>query len=173
MDEEAGRQNAAIPSPTGGVPMEIIASRTRITGSNPRYSYRALVPLDEIDPARRHRVAILHVQTPTTRLPCTRIADTIAPDRWFERNLAVPCGLAARLNLVGRRVEAIILRSIFPEMVTHLAPLMLLLDHDPGSAVHRATTIDLNAAFDAIAPRIDVLMPPDLGLYQGDDRRAA
>ncbi|MBV2150345.1 MULTISPECIES: hypothetical protein [Sphingobium] len=153
--------------------MDIIASRTRITGSAPRYCYRALVPLDEVNPARRHRVAILQVQTPTTRLPCTRIADTMAPDRWFERNLAVPCGLAARLNLVGRRVEGIILRSVFPEMMTHLAPLALLLDHDPGSAVHRFATIDLNAAFDAIAPRIDVLMPPDLGLHLGADRRAA
>ncbi|HEX7783437.1 MAG TPA: hypothetical protein VF509_11585 [Sphingobium sp.] len=153
--------------------MDIIASRTRITGSDPRYSYRALVPLDEIDPARRHRVAILRVQTTTTRLPCTRIADTIAPDRWFERNLAVPCDLAARLNLVARRVEAILLRSVFPEMVTHLAPLALLLDHDPGSAVHRIATIDLNAAFDDIAPRIDMLLAADLGLYQGANRHAA
>lgn len=94
--------------------MDIIASRTRIFGAAPRYSYRALAPLDQIDPARRHRVAILHVQTQHNRLPCTRIADTIAPDRWFERNLAVPCGLAARLNLVGRRVEAILLRSVSP-----------------------------------------------------------
>lgn len=153
--------------------MDIIASRTRITGSAPRYSYRALVPLDEVDPARRHRVAILRVQTPTIRLPCTRIADTIAPDRWFERNLAVPCGLAAQLNLVGRRVEAILLRSVFPEMVTHLAPLALLLDRDPGSAVYRIATIDLNAAFDDIAPRIDMLLAADLGLYQGANRHAA
>ena len=153
--------------------MDIIASRTRIFGAAPRYSYRALVPLDQIDPARRHRVVILHVQTQHNRLPCTRIADTIAPDRWFERNLAAPCGLAARLNLVGRRVEAILLRSVFPEMVTHLAPLALLLDDDPGSAVHPIATIDLNTAYDAIAPRIDMLMAADLDLHQGAARHVA
>lgn len=153
--------------------MDIIASRTRITGAAPRYGYRALVPLEEIDPARRHRVAILHAGTPTIRLPCSRIADTIAPDRWFERHLAVPCGLAARLNLVGRRLEAIFLAAVFPEMVTQLAPLALALDHDPGNAVHQITTIDLNAAFDAIAPRIDMLMAADLGLDQGAARHAA
>lgn len=111
--------------------MDMIICRTRISGQAPLYSYRVLVPLDQLAPHRRHRVVILHVPTPAGRLPCTRLADLLAPGRWFERYLAMHCGLAARLNLVSRRVEAIILQAIFPEMTTRLVPPMLLLDHEP------------------------------------------
>lgn len=153
--------------------MDMIICRTRISGQAPLYSYRVLVPLDQLAAHRRHRVVILHVPTPAGRLPCTRLADVLAPRRWFERYLAMHCGLAARLNLVSRRVEAIILQAIFPEMTTRLVPPMLLLDHEPGEVRHRISGIDLNAAFDSLAPRIETLIATDLGLCLNDHRRAA
>lgn len=142
--------------------MNVIASRTRVAGCAPLYSYRALVPLDSVDPDRRHRVAILHVQIAMTRSAYTRIADTIAPHRWFERDIAVSFGLAAQLGLAARRIEALLLQSVFPEMTTWLAPIALRLEHDRGSASHRVATIDLNAAFDAVIPRIDTLTAAEL-----------
>lgn len=153
--------------------MDVIVSRTRIAGCAPLYSYRALVPLEGVDPDRRHRVAILHVQTATIRSACTRIADTIAPHRWFERDMAVSFDLAAQLGLAARRIEALLLQSVFPEMTTWLAPIALQLDHDPGSASHRVAAIDLNAAFDAIVPRIDTLTVAELAPPRSIDRRAA
>ncbi|WP_458733067.1 hypothetical protein [Sphingobium xenophagum] len=82
-------------------------------------------------------------------------------------------GLAARLNLVARRIEALIIRTVFPEMTARLTPLTLALESDPGEASCRVAVADLNAAFDRIAPEIDTLMAADLGLYQGCDLRAA
>lgn len=153
--------------------MEIFTSRARLSGSAPYYSYRALVRLDDLDPARRHHVPVLHVATSQRRIPCARMADVIAPDRWFERHLAVPCGLAARLGLVARRLEAILLRAIFPEMVAYLTPPALLVEHDPGSIVHQSTIIDLNGSFDWLASRIDDFRSDDLGLRDTHGRRAA
>lgn len=153
--------------------MDMITCRARISGQAPLYSYRVLVPLDQLTPHRRHHVVILQAVTPAGRQPCTRLADVLAPNRWFERYLAMHCGLAARLNLVSRRVEAIILHAIFPEMTARLVPPMLQLDHDPGEASHRISGIDLNAAFDSLAPRIETLMAVDLGLCLNNQRRAA
>nr|WP_086493710.1 hypothetical protein [Novosphingobium panipatense] len=151
--------------------MDVIVSRTRIAGCAPLYSYRALVPLEGVAPDRRHRVAVLHVQTVTIRAACTRIADTIAPHRWFEQDMAVSFGLAAQLGLAARRIEVLLLQSVFPEMTTWLAPIALRLDHDPGSASYRVATIDLNAAFDAIAPHIDTLTAAELAPPRFTDRR--
>ena len=153
--------------------MEIFTSRARLSGSAPYYSYRALVRLDDLDPMRRHRVPILHVATSQRRIPCARIADVIAPNRWFERHLAVPCGLAARLGLVARRLEAVLLRSIFPEMVAYLTPPMLLVEHDPGSIVHQGAIIDINGSFDWLTSRIDDFRPEDLDLRETHARCAA
>jgi hypothetical protein len=153
--------------------MDVIVSRTRIAGRAPLYSYGALVPLEGVDQNRRHRVAVLHVQTAKIRSACTRIADTIAPHRWFERDIAVSFGLAAALGLAARRIEALLLQSVFPEMTTWLAPIALRLEHDPASACHRIATIDLNAAFDAIVPHIGSLTATELVVPRSSDRRAA
>jgi hypothetical protein len=58
-------------------------------------------------------------------------------------------------------------------MTTWLAPIALRLDHDPGSASYRVATIDLNAAFDAIAPHIDTLTAAELAPPRFTDRRVA
>ncbi|MDE8652150.1 hypothetical protein [Novosphingobium album (ex Liu et al. 2023)] len=153
--------------------MDLILSRTRIAGTASLYSYRALIPLDDLAPARRHRVAILQASTPAGRLPCARIADVLAPDRWFGREFAVPCGLAAGINLMARRIEALALGFAYPEMTARLTPPTLRLDHDPGDACRRIAVIDLNAAFDALMPHIATLAAADLELDRGHERRAA
>lgn len=153
--------------------MDVIVSRSRIAGTLPHYQYRALVPLSDVALDRRMRCVILRAMLGTERIPSTRLADVLAPDEWFERHLAIPCGLAARLTLVAKRVEALIIRSVFPEMTVHLPPLVFTLDHDPGNASYRIAIGDLNAAFDRIVPGIDMLMAADHGLFQGFDRHVA
>jgi hypothetical protein len=153
--------------------MDVIVSRSRIAGVAPLYQYRALVPLNDVDPARRMRCVIIQAVLGNGRVPSTRLADVIAPDVWFERHLAIPCGLAARLTLVAKRVEALIIRAVYPEMTAQLPPLAFALDHEPGNANCRVMIADLGAALDRLAPDIDILMAADLGLFQGSDRRAA
>lgn len=153
--------------------MDAIVSRLRIAGSSPRYSYRALVPLAHVHAARRTRCIVIQAPLEGRRIPSTRLADVIAPDAWFERELAISCGLAARLSLVARRIEAILIRTIYPEMTGHLTPLTLALDDDTPNASHRVAVFDLNAAFDRLAPEIETLTAADLGLFPGHDLRAA
>ncbi|QJU58461.1 hypothetical protein HL653_12410 [Sphingomonas sp. AP4-R1] len=153
--------------------MDVIVARSRIPGTASTYHYRALVPLAEVAATRRARCVVIQARIGNGRVPSTRIADVVAPAAWYDRDLATPFGLAARLNLVARRIEAIIIRTVFPEMTARLTPLTLALEFDPGEAGYRVAVSDLNAAFDRIAPDIDTLMAADLGLYQGCDLRAA
>lgn len=153
--------------------MDVIVSRSRIAGAASLYQYRALVPLADVDPVRRMRCVIIQAVHGDERVPSTRLADVIAPDLWFERHLAIPCGLAARLTFVAKRVEALIIRAAYPEMTAQLPPLLFALDHEPGNASCRIMVADLADAFDRLAPDIDILMAADLGLFQGSDRRAA
>jgi hypothetical protein len=153
--------------------MHVIVSRSRISGTLPIYQYRALVPLSEVAAARRGHCMVIGAVLGNGRVPSTRIADVIAPDAWFERNLAIPCGLAARLTLVAKRIEALIIRTVYPEMTANLPPVIFALDHDPGKASYRIVTGDLNAAFDRFASTIDTMMAADLGLFQGCERHVA
>ncbi|MBS49492.1 MAG: hypothetical protein CMN60_17640 [Sphingobium sp.] len=153
--------------------MDVIVSRSRIAGTASTYMYRALVPLAEVAASRRSRCVIIQARIGSVRLPSTRIADVVAPAAWYDRELATPCGLAVSLNLVARRIEALIIRTAFPEMTARLTPPMVALDFAPNDASYKLAMADLNAAFDRFASGIDGLMAADLDLYQGCDLRAA
>lgn len=153
--------------------MDVIVSRSRIAGTASTYLYRVLVPLAEVTASRRSRCVIIQSRFGGGRIPSTRIADVVAPAAWYDRELATPCGLAASLNLVARRIEALIIRTVFPEMTARLIPPMLALEFAPDDAIYRLTVADLNAAFDRFAPGIVTLMAADLGLYQDCVLRAA
>lgn len=153
--------------------MYVIVSRSRLAGSSPTYQYRALVPLEEVATSRRARCVVIQALLGKERIAATRLSDVIAPESWFDRHLAVPCGDAARLGLVAKRIEALIIRTIYPEMTAQLPPLLFELDHEFAEASYRVQTLDLNASFGRFALVIDSLMASDLGLFQGCDRRAA
>jgi hypothetical protein len=153
--------------------MDIIVSRSRVANTASTYFYRALVPLDYVAVLRRPRCVVLQARINMERVPATRIADVVAPASWFERELATPCGLAAQLNLVARRIEAIIIHTVFPEMTARLTPPMVMLDFSPVEACYRIPVTDLNAAFERFAPEIDRLTAADLGFSQDRQLRAA
>lgn len=153
--------------------MDVIVSRTRLAGPQSLYQYRALVPLEDVAVARRARCVVIQAPIGGRRIASTRLCDVIAPDAWFERHLAISCSAAARLALVAKRIEALIIRAIYPEMTSHLPPLTFQLDHEAADATYRVKVIDLNGSFDCFAPGIDTLMASDLGLFQGCDRQAA
>src|SRR3546814_9670669 len=82
--------------------MDVIVSRSRIPGTASTYHYRALVPLAEVALQRRPRCVVIQARIGNGRAPSTRIAAVVAPATWYERELATPLGLAARLNLVAQ-----------------------------------------------------------------------
>lgn len=153
--------------------MDIIITRTRLAGTLPHYIYRALVPAGSVAAERRERTGTVAVPAVAGRLPCVRIAPLIAPDRYFLMNCAERTGLASRIGAVGRRIETLIIRTIFPEMTADSVPIAFLLDHDPGDACVWTDIENLAGAFDRLEPDLGIITAFDLGLRQGDGRRAA
>lgn len=153
--------------------MEIIVSRSRITGTLPHYVYRALVPADPVAEDRRKLAGIVVGPEVAGRIPCVRIAPLIAPTRYLAMDHVERCALASRIGKLARRIETLIVRTLFPEMIADSVPITFQLEHDPGDACIWADMNDLTASFDRIEPNANILTAFDLGLRQGDGLRAA
>ncbi|GLI98194.1 hypothetical protein [Sphingobium sp. BS19] len=154
--------------------MQIIVSRTRLSGTPPDYEYRALALAEGLTAERLARAPTVPGPKSTAQIPCVRIAQLIAPERYFtiERDHD-RAELATRILIVARRIETLIVRSIFPEMTADWLPITFRVEHDPADAATWTSIDDLDGAFDRFKPDRDILTAFDLGLRQDSDRRAA
>lgn len=130
----------------------------------PFYEYRALVPADAIDAVRRKRVCITRAPRVAGGVPCVRTAPVIAPDTYFDLTAGYREIMGARVGPLARRLDALIVRTVFPEMTEDLLRLVITLDHDPGDACIWTDLDDLTSAFDRLEPLRDRLTAQDLGL---------
>lgn len=153
--------------------MEIIVSRSRIAGTLPHYVYRALVPAEGVAAERRAIGGTVAAPRVAGRAPCVRIAPLAAPERYLMMSPVERSALAPRIGALGRRIEWLIIRTIFPEMTADSVPIVFEIDHDPGDACVWADIEDLTASFDRLEPDLAILTAFDLGLRQGDGLRAA
>lgn len=153
--------------------MDIIVSRSRIAGRLPHYVYRALVPADGIAAERCAIAGTVTAPKVAGGVACVRIAPLIAPRRYLAMDHVERTTLASRIGAVGRRIEWLIIRSIFAEMTADSVPIVFELDHDPGDACVWADIEDLTDIFDLLEPDLAILTAYDLGLRQGDGLRAA
>lgn len=153
--------------------MDVIISRKRIAGMLPFYEYRALVPVTALPEVRR-TCAMTVVAPVADGVRCVRIAQLIAPDRYFLlRREADKPALAARIALAAKRVETLIIRTIFPEMTADLVPILFRVDQEPGTAALWTTIDDISGAFDRLEAELPSLTADDLGLRQECVRKAA
>ncbi|AMG72935.1 MULTISPECIES: hypothetical protein [Sphingomonadales] len=153
--------------------MEIIVTRSRIAGTLPHYAYRALVPADKVAAERRALTGTVVGPKHVGRLPCVRLAQLLAPDRYFTMAHAERAVLASRIAALGRRIETLIIQASFPEMTAAFTPIIFHLDADPGDAFNWIDIDDLTAAFDRLELRFANLTAFDLGLRPDDGRCAA
>ncbi|MBS0503176.1 MAG: hypothetical protein JSS55_05105 [Proteobacteria bacterium] len=153
--------------------MQIIVSRSRIAGTLPHYIYRALVPAEGVAAERRALAGTVAGPKSAGRFACIRIAPLLAPARYFVMNHVERTMLASRIGAVGRRIEWLIIRTIFPEMTAASVPIVFQLDHDPGDACVWTDIEDLVDTFDRFEPDLAILTAFDLGLRQGDGRQVA
>ncbi len=153
--------------------MEIIVTRSRIAGTLPQYVYRALIPADKVSSERRKLAGTVAGPTIVGRIPCVRIGPLLAPERYFQMAHRERSALAPRIGALARRIEALVIRTSFPEMTAASTPIVFQIDIDPGDACIWTDIDDLTAAFDRLEPRSDLLTVADLGLRQDDGRRAA
>ena len=153
--------------------MEIIVTRSRIAGTLPHYAYRALVPADKVTAERRALTGTVAGPKHVGRLPCVRIAQLLAPLRYFTMAHAERTALASRIAALGRRIETLIIQASFPEMTAAFTPIVFQLDSDPGDAFTWIDIDDLRSAFDSLEPKYGNLTAFDLGLRPDDGRCAA
>jgi hypothetical protein len=135
--------------------MDIVATRTRIAGTLPFYEYRALVPLEAISPERLALVRPIPLPRSAGPGHCVHIAQVIAPEDWSTLDMQARANLSQRIKAVARRIEAVLVRSCFPDMTHDLVPIVCRHDTDPGDASRRIIVDDITGAFN----RLEALMP--------------
>ena len=146
--------------------MQIVATRTRAAGAEPLFQYMVLVPFDQLSEERQFRI---HYRTDfggrRNREPHARLAEIIAP----IDHLRLPPGLerhrqAREILPVARRVEALAIGAIFPEMTAGLIPTLFRAASEFDDVQVFTRTHDLSGSFPDLARRIDRLTAADLGL---------
>lgn len=153
--------------------MEIVVTRSRISGTLPHYEYRALVPAEAVDVERRKRSCVIKSPGVAGSIPCLRIAPVIAPERFFLLDDAARGGLGAHIGILAKRIETLIVRIIYPEMTADVLRPVIPVEHDPGDACIWTDIGDLTGAYDRLAPEGEILTAYDFGLRQDCERRAA
>lgn len=153
--------------------MDIYVTRSRLSGTARLFEYRALLAWDALADSRRELIPSVRGPKIAGGPRCARIAPVIAPARYFTMAEPDRSRLAVRIGRVARRVETLLVRSVFPEMTEDCLPIHFRAEQDFGDQCHCVTTIDLLDSFDRLEPEFDVLTAYDLGLRQGDARCAA
>ena len=144
--------------------MNIITTRKRISGTLPLYEYRVFVPFSALSAERQQRI---HYRCDFARWgePLARIAEVIAPMAY----LRLAPGLAkheagSAIAGTAKLVEAVLVRSLFPEMTAYRVP--LLFEGDDGRPDVRliATIDDLSGRQPELAAAGEGLTATMLGL---------
>jgi hypothetical protein len=152
--------------------MNIVVTRSRIAGSLPLYEYRALVPLEALRPERHALVWPIPYPRIAGSGRCAHIAQVIAPEDWFTLEMRARTNLGCRITAVARRIEAVLVRSCFPEMAHDLVPIICRHDADPGDACRWIAVDDLTCAFNQLEAVIPWISARRFGLAV-PGRRAA
>ncbi len=126
--------------------MQILAARKRIPGTRPLFEYRVLVPFDQI-PVERH--TLIHYRSDFGFSGChyARLTEVIAPTA-FLRMTPSPAkhDLGLDILTVAKRIEALIVRALYPEMTAERIPIVFCAnaEHDD-----RQTHIDVRDLVDS------------------------
>lgn len=144
--------------------MDIVITRSRIAGTLPFYEYRALVPVETLDPDRCHLVRPIPLPRPAGSGRCVHIAQVIAPDIWFRLDMRARADLGRRITAVARRAEVMLVRACFPEVTSDLVQVVYRNAADLGDACWWITVDDLTGAFERLETLLPALSAADLGL---------
>lgn len=146
--------------------MQIVCTRTRSAGAEPLYQYLLLVPFDQLSYERQDRI---HYRTDFGGKrhggPHARLPEVIAPIDY----LRLPPGLekhrlGGEIHRVGRRIEALLVAGLYPEMIDPILPTLFRAPEELDDGQIFTRTDDLTGRFVELAARLDTLTAADLGL---------
>lgn len=144
--------------------MQIVVTRKRVTGTLPQYEYRLFVPFDQLSPERQ---SLIHYRTDFGRQggPHARLTEVIAAMDY----LMMAPGLARydrgrAIARIAKRIEAIVIRALFPEMTAALVPILFLNETEFDDTLAYTRMIDLAGRHDWLARIIDDVTAEGLAL---------
>lgn len=153
--------------------MQILATRKRLTGTLPHYEYRLFVPFDQLSSERQARI---HHRTDFAKRgrPNACLTEVIAPMEYLTMEPGLRRHDVGRtIAGVAKRIEALLVGALFPEMIAAIVPLLFLGEEGLGDCQVYTRTDDLVGRFDWLARMACELRAEDLGLISHDERCAA
>ncbi len=154
--------------------MQIIATRTRAAGHHPDFAYRLYIPFDQLSPERQslisYRTNFGHGRAGEH---LARLREVIAPMAHLELQPGPARHEQGRaIDRVAERIEAIIVRRLYPEITAVILPVLLRVPANPDDAAIYTSVGDLTGRYQALAAHIEDLTPDTLGVDQFGKRAA-
>ncbi len=149
--------------------MQIIATRTRAAGHHPDFAYRLYIPFDQLSPERQSLISYRTNFGHGRAGEClARLSEVIAPLSHLELRPGPARYNGGRaIDLVAQRIEAIIVRRLYPEITAVILPVLLRVPANPYDAAIYTSVSELTGRYQALAAQIDELTADALGV----DRR--
>lgn len=152
--------------------MRIVVARKRIRGTLPHYEYRVFIPFEEISIERQN---LIHIRSDYgfSPGPWARVYEVIAP----MSHLRLPPGVdryrqSMAIRTVAQRIEAAIVRHVFPEMTAAAVPIVFIGDADHPDRIVQAGLRELTARFEHFATHEDAVTRDHLELVVQEEQPA-
>ena len=153
--------------------MQILLTRKRLAGIRPLYEYRLFVPFETLSAERQARI---HYRTDFAKSggPLARLTEVIAPMDYLRAEPGLTKFDVGRdICAVAKRIEAILIGAVFPEMRAEIVPLFYAQDEELDDAMMMTDINDLAGRYALLARATCQLTAADLGLAAHAHARAA
>lgn len=153
--------------------MQIILTRKRLAGTRPLYEYRLFVPFEMLSPERQ---SCIHYRTDFAKRggPLARLTEVIAPMDYLRAEPGLTKFDVGRdICAVAKRIEAILIGAVFPEMRAEIVPLLYEQGEELDDAMVITDINDLAGRYALLARATSQLTAVDFGLKPHINARAA
>jgi len=153
--------------------MQILLTRKRLTGTRPLYEYRLFVPFETLSAERQARI---HYRTDFAKRggPLARLTEVIAPMDYLRAEPGLTkFDIGRDICTVAKRIEAILIGAVFPEMRAEIVPLLYEHREEIDDAFVVTDINDLAGRYALLARTACQLTATDLGLAAHAHVRAA
>lgn len=153
--------------------MQILLTRKRLTGARPLYEYRLFVPFEMLSAERQARIPY-RTDFAKRGGPLARLTEAIAPMDYLRAEPSLTkFDLGRDICMVAKRIEAILIGAVFPEMRAEIVPLLYEQDEELDDAMVMTDINDLAGRYALLARATCQLTAADLGLRAHAHARAA
>jgi hypothetical protein len=144
--------------------MEILATRTRITGRLPFFQCRLFVSLDGLSPERQR---LIHYRTNFGRIggPFARMPEVIAPMEFLELEPGLRGHeIGRKIAFTAKLIETVLIAALYPEMTARPVPLLFQAPEERNDGMIFTRTDNLVGRYEWLASLAEHVGTDELGL---------